>query len=118
MRGSSVNGDLRCDIVGDCQRVEDSKVMKKPANLLTPYINILPRCLLQALMSEDLLKDDELDFAARCYRSNFTMVRFTVTVAFYSMASDFARRELRELLEFVGYNVDSLQGGQSAENAP
>jgi hypothetical protein len=68
VRGSSVNGDLRCDIVGDCQSVEDSKVLKKPANLLTPYINIRPRRLLQPLMSEDLFKDDVLDLAARCYR--------------------------------------------------
>lgn len=109
--------DLSDDIIGDFELarrenwvgLEDDGVLMKPANIMTPFIRVRPRRLMQSLRQMNMLSDDLLKFAAICYRSNFTTIRFVATVAFYAMAPALAQRELMMLMDLGGAHMTSNQ---------
>jgi hypothetical protein len=89
--------------------MEENKVLASPARIMKPFIRVRPRRLMQSLQQNALLTERVRLFASKCYRPNFTTVRFVATIIYWLSVDDFAKRELEYLLDIGGYRMNSVQ---------
>lgn len=89
--------------------LEEDSILAKPANLMTPFIRVRPRRLFQALEAAGMITRELEEFAEKCYRSNFTTVRFVATIVCFLMAPDYVKWELLKLLELGGFAMNSVE---------
>eukprot|EP01083_Nonionella_stella_P083500 230939_1 len=99
------NGAARSSWLG----IEDDSVLQAPARIMTPFIRVRPRRLIQSLHASGLLDSRTKGFASKIYRSNFTTVRFVATLSYWLMVSDRAKLELEYLLSIGGYDMNSIE---------
>lgn len=93
----------------DYEDVAFSEILKEPANIITAFIRIRPRRLLQSMAEAGLLTGAVAKFAKKCFRENFTANRFTGTLALYLVLGDGPRRELEFLLDEGGFEMDNKE---------
>lgn len=86
--------------------MEEDDTLPKPANIMTAFIRIRPRRLMQAITSSKMLTEELEEFARKCYNPNFNKIRFTATVSYYLVAPEGPRKELKWYLEHGGFKMN------------
>jgi hypothetical protein len=87
--------------------VEEDTILSKAANIMTPFIRIRPRRLLQAISLSNLWDKDLEHVAKLCYNEHFNKLRYCATLILMLVGTKLQRNELLYMLEHGGAYMDS-----------